>query len=354
MAKNVSLGSRAGVSYVDNKGYGADSSLVDTRFTSLRVGPRVGVNLPLGRSLSLWPTAAVGFEWVRQTESVVSGTSSSVAASPLGYPVSTELGPWVEVDVALLWHMTPHLFVGGGSRRLFMASATCREGPRSAGRRPRCSPASCWVVGLVARRLRSTPGSRRPRQPPSGALAGPARPSFSNELVLDGRWTGYAGSPSSSSGGGLTAGVDYFAADHVSIGAAFSASAGTTTGIDATTNTTVTSQSSGQALSFRFGVDIPMGELLSFWPRASLGFGWNTLNEQEVRCTLSNDEHAKIVSVGLYAPVLVHPATHFFVGFGPSVAHDLAHSISFGSTSANPVENESTTLGAGLVVGGWL
>jgi hypothetical protein len=351
VTRNVSLGLRTGVSYEDDKGYGADGSLVQTRRASVHVGPRVGVNLPLGRKLSVWSTGSVGFEWVRQTESTVSGASSSVASSPLGYPTSTELGPWIDLDTALLWHVEPHLFVGIIAG-VFHGFGHVQGGPEVGGQETEVSSGFLlggWFGGpppLYDASALHPPAARPRRFGEDGQVV------LSNELVLDGRWTGYAGSSSSSSGGALTAGLDYFAWSHVSVGAAFTVSSSTTTGIDASSNEPVTSRSSGASLSFRFGVDIPMGNAVSLWPRASLTFGGETLTEQQEASQNENDE--KITTVGLYAPILVHPAAHFFVGFGPSVAHDLSRSISAGGPSSVSVPNPSNSAGAGLVVGGWL
>jgi hypothetical protein len=112
--KNVSVGVSLGASYGDNKGYGADGSLVETTTTNLSGGPRVGLNVPLSRAVSFYPRLTVGLEWVRTQQSLVSGTSISVAGSPLGYPTTTRFGPSFDLYLPLLFHLVPHFFVGGG------------------------------------------------------------------------------------------------------------------------------------------------------------------------------------------------------------------------------------------------
>jgi len=348
IARNVSLGLRTGVSYSDNKGYGADGSLVDTKFTALRIGPRVGVNVPLGRAFSLWPTAAVGFEWVSETQTVVSGTSTSVSGNPSGYPSSTELGPWVVLDVALLWHVAPHFYVGVVPG-VFHGFGHVQGGPEVGGQETEVSGG--FVVGGWFGGPRDSPAPDAPPPEPGtrrrfgqeGELA------LSNELSLDGHWTGYAGTPSSSWGSGFTLGFDYFVADHFSLGLALTGSVGATTGIDSSTGATVTSQSSDLGGAIRAGVDIPAGDVVSVWPRASLSLGTQTVSEQE---GATNKNVSSITSVSLYVPVLAHPGTHFFVGFGPSVSRDLSRAISV--NGADGVPNPSTTLGAGMMIGGWL
>ena len=53
-----------------------------------------------------------------------------------------------------------------------------------------------------------------------------------------------------------------------------------------------------------------------------------------------NDGTGPFLGVGLYAPLLIHPAPHAFVGLGPTVSHDLKHPI-------NQVDNLATKLGMG-------
>jgi len=324
VAKNVSLGVRVDLSYGDSKGYGVDGSLVDTKSAAVHVGPRVGVNLPLGRAFSFWPPASLGFEWVQETQSVVSGSSGSVSGNPLGYPSSTNLGPWIELDAALLWHLQPHLFLGvvPGISRDF---GHVQGGPEVGGQETHVSAG--FVLGGW---FGGPPRIGMDEAPPPAPSATTRRFGqagefvLSNELVLRGYWTGYAGSSSTSSGGSFAVGLDHFLADHVSIGASVTGYYGTSTGIDATTSAVVSSQSEGGALAARAGVDIPLGGSFSFWPHASLGVGEQVVNQQEGGRSREDD---KIVSVGVYAPFLVHPTTHFFLGLGPSASHDLSRAV---------------------------
>jgi hypothetical protein len=101
----------------------------------------------------------------------------------------------------------------------------------------------------------------------------------------------------------------------------------------------------------RIGVDIPMGSFVSLWPMASLGFGAGDYSENEG--TSSDTYSTSFIWVSLYVPLLIRPASRFFVGLGPSVSHDLQNSINFPNSTATP-QNRSTTFGAGLIVGGVL
>ena len=63
----------------------------------------------------------------------------------------------------------------------------------------------------------------------------------------------------------------------------------------------------------------------------------------------SNSASSTVVTLSLYAPVLVHVATHAFVGLGPFVAHDAVR-----RADDRPRDNAATRVGASLVVGGWV
>jgi hypothetical protein len=53
----------------------------------------------------------------------------------------------------------------------------------------------------------------------------------------------------------------------------------------------------------------------------------------------------------LYVPLLLHPARHFFVGFGPDALFDPYHSFSSdGGTS----DHLRYFVGASSITGGWL
>lgn len=90
---------------------------------------------------------------------------------------------------------------------------------------------------------------------------------------------------------------------------------------------------------------------MSFYPRASLGIGVESQDEKSAGAENSNSQ--SYVWVGLYAPVLVHPASHVFAGLGPSVTRDLTRNVSF-PNNAQGVQNQSTSVGVGLLVGAWL
>jgi hypothetical protein len=50
--------------------------------------------------------------------------------------------------------------------------------------------------------------------------------------------------------------------------------------------------------------------------------------------------------LGLYAPVLIHPTRHFFLGIGPDVFVDLSRKV-------DEAMQKRSSWGASSVVGGW-
>lgn len=349
VARNVSLGLSGGASYADSRGYGADGSLVDTTTTSGTGAVRVGVNLPLSGSLSFWPRALLGFEWVKQSVQAVSGSTTSTTGSALGYPTTTRSGPWGEIVLPLTLQVAPHLFASFGPS-VFHEFSDAQGGPDVGGQRTTIG-AFLEVGGWFGGGRGSPPPDEAGETPPTtvgfrrfGSARGVV---ISNAFVLQGSWTSYAGSGTTSTSISVGPGVDYFVADHFSIGLSFTGSYTNSTGIDSTTGNQVTYSHSSFGVAPRVGVDLPMGGSVSFWPVASIGFGAGSYDETE---GASSDKYNDSFTwVSLYAPLLVHPASHFFVGFGPSVSHDLSRNITFAASSTT---NRSTTVGAGLLVGG--
>jgi hypothetical protein len=169
---------------------------------------------------------------------------------------------------------------------------------------------------------------------------------FSGDFGIGGGRTTFAGTRSSTESFTLAPGVDYFAARHVSVGIAFSYGFTNSTGLRAD-GTPAMSKTRGGGLSPRLGVDIPLTSWLSFYPRGSLRFGSRTF---ETRAGQDGYEYTEgFATASLHAPLLVHPAPHAFVGFGPFVSYDLVRKVE-GTSDGTP----GTSVGASLVVGGWL
>ncbi len=98
--------------------------------------------------------------------------------------------------------------------------------------------------------------------------------------------------------------LDYFVIDNLSVGGVLS----------------LTHSSPEEGDSFftfgigpRIGYNIPINDVLSFWPRAGIVY----------RRLSRGDASAYTINTGIYAPLMIHPVEHFFIGFGPNISTDL-------------------------------
>jgi hypothetical protein len=100
----------------------------------------------------------------------------------------------------------------------------------------------------------------------------------------------------------------------------------------------------GAGGSARVGYNVPLGSKFSVWPRIDLSYEHWARGEGSV-ATLNR------LHVGGYAPLLFHPATHFFVGLGPMMTQGIyARSSDAAATNA---EKLVTIVGLQSVLGGW-
>lgn len=94
----------------------------------------------------------------------------------------------------------------------------------------------------------------------------------------------------------------------------------------------------------RIGYNIVLSQMLSVWPK--LGFSYaHTNSKAETNIggmQVSQESDSNGIALNLFAPVMVHPAPHFFAGFGPFLDTDLSG------------DNRSTVWGVKLTLGGWL
>jgi hypothetical protein len=351
VAQNVSLGVAVNASYTDGKGYGADGSLVETQTTSLSGGVHLGFNIPFGRAFSWFPQLTFGYESTRQTESIVAGQSLSVAASPLGYPSTTQSGPYVDLYAPFLFHAFSQFFFGFGPE-FFHNFGSADGGPAVGGQRTQIGAG--FVVGAYW-------GGDHDSTPPSEAPSQDAVPHFgdqgevvvTNSLVASINSLHYAGTDSSSLNVGFGGAVDWFMFHEVSLGVACNLSYAGASGIDGTTGRQTVYTTGKTTVAPRLGLNLPIGRSISVYPVLELGFG--SVNYDETESGLENKGTSTLVALSLFAPVLVHPAPHVFVGFGPSVYTELSDSVSFPNVPQAPsIQNREVAYSAGLVIGGWL
>jgi hypothetical protein len=126
--------------------------------------------------------------------------------------------------------------------------------------------------------------------------------------------------------------VDYFVADNFSVGGFL--------GLD------YTSQPTGHSTEFsigpRVGYNIPFSRLFSVWPKAGLSFRSVSQTTNASAAGGEESSNSSNLAVNLFVPVMLHPAEHFFLGFGPALDADLTGNV------------KTTTVAGRLTIGGWL
>jgi hypothetical protein len=136
----------------------------------------------------------------------------------------------------------------------------------------------------------------------------------------------------------LAPAVDYFVADHVSIG-------GQVVIVYARTGP---AKLTAFGLGPRVGYEFAVSDRVSFWPKVSIVY--TTANVDSGASTLGGSVTFDGWSLGadLYAPFVFHVAPHFFVGLGPDASTQLIAKSSGNDTI------KQTSLGILFTVGGWL
>jgi hypothetical protein len=99
------------------------------------------------------------------------------------------------------------------------------------------------------------------------------------------------------------------------------------------------------AIGPRIGYNIPLSDMVSLWPKIGFSYGHTRVstgvpiaNGAVFETTRKGDG----IALNLFLPFLLHPARHFFAGFGPFLDVDLSG------------DNKVTTYGGKLTIGGWL
>jgi hypothetical protein len=301
---------------------------------SFASGPRVGYVIPLGEKWSLYPRLSVGVRSVhllsgsasdQPTVAVAGGGQVATATDSQSVSSSATIG-WLSLFAPFLYHAAPHFFVGAGPSLYHQFG----KAP------PLSSVAASDYTRLGARVvIGGWWGGESP--PPAAAPAEPPRQfGRARQVVLTGE-TGASFAYAFRQGihrseVTFAPGADWFVADHLSIGGAFAL-----TKISDSEDVTVTRANDyfAAAIGPRVGVEMTLSSSLSLYPRASVFVG-----DEE-----SGGTGGTLLYFSLYAPLLLHIADHFFVGFGPYVSRDF---VRYGTN------NEEFRVGANLLVGGWL
>jgi hypothetical protein len=232
----------------------------------------------------------------------------------------------------------------------FAADARADDPPAVEAGEPSPSPPS-FAAPQIA------PQADSPRVPVERRFGRAGQVVLSSNFGLSGSSTRYSNSGARFSGLTVGPGIDLFILDHLSIGLDLTFTRADSTGYAADGGlytASVTQLSAGA----RVAMDVPLGAHLSWWPRLTVGCKSTHEEEPLPSGPLTPDggapatgvTNARGAFVVVYAPLLVHPAPHFFVGFGPVMARDLGRTA---SVAVHPVHDQ-TSLGAYALVGGWL
>ena len=227
---------------------------------------------------------------------------------------------------------------------------------------------SIFVALVLAGEARAQSESEEPPSPttpPETTIDNSAvtrEPRFGDqgEYVISGSFSAslghleYSDSDASTFSANFEPSFDYFVAKNLSLGAA-----GFIRYSDSTSGIGTESKTVGLGAYARVGANLPMGEVVSLWPVFSLGV-WHlstTLTAPGPGFVTSAGGLAvgvgsetnlgeTVVVVEVFAPILLPPARHFFLGLGPDFYTDLVNDIDNRS-------NKRTFLGISSTVGGW-
>jgi hypothetical protein len=174
---------------------------------------------------------------------------------------------------------------------------------------------------------------------------------FGVETRLDALYTSIKspnGDSSSSTQIGFGADIAYFVVDGLSVGGVVGFDHLSSKPAGATDSDTETSYN----VMARVGYNLWLQpESLSLWPQ--VGIGWN----HSGLGTSSGDASASQVQLGVFIPLLIHPAKHFHFGIGPFVTRDLTSSTSAtpsGGSSTSGDGDKATVIGIRGDIAGWL
>jgi hypothetical protein len=130
----------------------------------------------------------------------------------------------------------------------------------------------------------------------------------------------------------LAPALDYFVIDNLSLGGQ----------VSLTWSKNGDWHGTGFGVAPRVGYDIAFADQVSFWPHLAISFA---------SFSDSNDTSTTRIGVAAYAPLLLHPAQHFFIGLGPRVSTDLSSRASSQGVSGDG--DKATTIALTSTVGGW-
>jgi hypothetical protein len=194
-------------------------------------------------------------------------------------------------------------------------------------------------ASLGGKALAQTPqeaGANAPTQPavpaveartPAAMFGATHQLAISSDAGLSISNTSQSGGHGSTTTINLAPAVDYFVMDHFSVGGFL--------------RFDWTHVPDGHSTVFgigpRVGYDIPFSSIFSVWPKLGLSFATTSQSQNGGSSETSNN-----LALNIFVPVMLHPAEHFFLGFGPAFDVDLTGKV------------KSTTIAGRLTIGGYL
>lgn len=328
VARGFSLGVDLDVGYDVTK-RPPNAQLGTTKTTTLALGPRFGLNIPLGERFSFYPRVGFGFSSISTTSEVTGMPERS----------DSERTITVSAFAPVLFHAAPHFFFGAGPSFNHRFPEAGHEGEltTAAGR---ILVGGWWGGGAKDETAAAPEADDGPRFGDRGQWV------FTGDV--GGRVAHTGGSTSSTvtddtaTTVSISPGVDVFIVPHLSLGAAALIAYSDTKSRSRTT----------LGVGPRVGAEIPLGRSFSLYPRLLFSYV-HVLDEASASPFTTvggaaTSSSGDIFALTAYVPVLAHVAPHFFIGFGPSLYHELSRT--FGTSSGDL----ATRVGASLEVGGWL
>lgn len=166
---------------------------------------------------------------------------------------------------------------------------------------------------------------------PSRVFGGVGQTAFSSDVALT-----IQHSSQDSTSVQFAPAADYFVVQNFSVGA--------TLAIDYVN--AADSDSTRFSIGPRIGYNIPFTDTVGLWPKLGFAYSHTSVSvdvpTEDDDTELTTSRSGNHITLNLFAPVMFHPAEHFFVGFGPFLDADLSG------------KNKTTTFGGRLTLGGWV
>jgi hypothetical protein len=340
---NVSVGMDLEASYSDFKGYGA-TSFNETRSTDFAGGIRFGGNVWLGESVSWYPRLTL---LLASAHSTITPISSSDGTPLVSSASQSSIGPALNLYAPLLIHPAAHFMVGFGPR-IQHDFGVIRGGPYDGSQALLLSGefvVGGWWGGRAPGGVeREGAGPAEPEQAAAEVFGKTGQVVLTAATDASVDYRTYSHSNDSQTDVTIAPGVDYFVIDGISVGGHVAIGYSSGTLLDSSgSSSEFTTNTLGVAP--HVGANLTLTSLASIWLRGEVGYG--TI-KQSISSASGGGELARTrYWASLSAPVLLHPASHFFVGLGPFVFHELSDKDQYAR------EFDATELGVDLVLGGW-